>query len=451
MALLFSTRQLAIAAILALILVSFVTLHRFDSAEAVKGFFGKDESLEPSPTTPVSITLAPTPLSTPTGTPTKGWEFQVDRDGDNYGLTDEQCESAFPKLFVEIEKSIAARKDNPITFEEFDSRPVTDGMVRALVYNGELYLINFENMSNTFSRGLASLHSLNRALTAAPNRRDLPNIEFEFTTEDSGDGSQPLWAYSKKEEEHWAWLMPDFGYWSWPEVKAGSYRKVRHQIAAVDDGAIVDGKSHPGIGFYEKNRRLLWRGNVATSPEIRGDFMEATKGKKWADVKALDWGSKEDIEANLLPMGDHCRYMFLAHTEGRSFSGRGKYLQNCRSVFVAHKLQWKELHHGALESSGPNANYVEVERDFSDLEAKIEYLVAHPDEAKRIADNSVRTFRDRYLTPAAEPCYWRRLIKAYASVCDFEPRFYNDTEGRKWRGVPFESFVLTGTLEWETG
>jgi hypothetical protein len=41
MTLLFSTRQLAIAAILAFILVSFVTLHRFDSAKAVKGFFGK--------------------------------------------------------------------------------------------------------------------------------------------------------------------------------------------------------------------------------------------------------------------------------------------------------------------------------------------------------------------------------------------------------------------------
>ncbi len=82
--------------------------------------------------------------------------------------------------------------------------------------------------------------------------------------------------------------------------------------------------------------------------------MEATEGKKWADVKALDWDSKEDIEASLLPMEDHCKYVFLAHTEGRSFSGRGKYLQNCRSVLVAHKLQWKEAHHGALESSGPN-------------------------------------------------------------------------------------------------
>jgi hypothetical protein len=73
------------------------------------------------------------------------------------------------------------------------------------------------------------------------------------------------------------------------------------------------------VSTFRENRRLLWRGKVVTSPEVRGKFMEATEGKKWADVKALDWDSKEDIEASLLPMEDHCKYVFLAHTERRSF------------------------------------------------------------------------------------------------------------------------------------
>lgn len=306
-------------------------------------------------------------------------------------------------------------------------------------------------MSNTFTRALATLHSLHRALAAATDRHDLPNVEFQFTTEDYAEGSQPIWAYSKRETDDFAWLMPDFGYWSWPEVKAGSYQKVRQQIAAVDDGAVIDGKHYAGIKFEDKKRELIWRGNVITAPDIRGKFVEVTEGKKWADVKALDWGNKEDIKSNLLPLEDHCKYMFVAHTEGRSFSGRGKYLLNCRSVLVAHRLEWKEAHHGALESSGPEQNYVVVERDFSDLAVKMEYLLARPSDAKRIAENSVKTFRDRYLTPAAEACYWRRLIRAWASVCDFEPKLYNHTERRSYRGVPFESFVLTGKLNWEAG
>jgi hypothetical protein len=31
-------------------------------------------------------------------------------------------------------------------------------------------------------------------------------------------------------------LMPDFGYWAWPEVQIGPYHEVRRRIAAIDDG-----------------------------------------------------------------------------------------------------------------------------------------------------------------------------------------------------------------------
>ncbi len=295
---------------------------------------------------------------------------------------------------------------------------------------------------------MATLQSLHRALAAAPNRRALPNIEFMFTTEDSAGGKTPVWAYSKKEEQDHVWLMPDFGYWSWPEVKVGSYNRIRHVIKSVEEGVVVDGQRHGGLDFNKKIRKIFWRGNIKTSPVLRGKLMEVTRSKDWADVGALDWGSKKDIAAHLLPMEDHCKYMFLAQTEGRSYSGRGKYLQNCRSVFVAHKLEWKEAHHAALQSSGPDANFVEVERDFSDLEQKIQHLIERPEEALRIAENGVRTFRDRYLTPAAEACYWRRMIVAWRSV-SFEPQLYEGSDFRTWRGVPFESFVLMGKLHWD--
>lgn len=62
----------------------------------------------------------------------------VDRDGSNHGLSEEQCRSAFPKLFFQIDKSIALRQDKPITFRELDSREVDDGMVRAIIDRGEV-------------------------------------------------------------------------------------------------------------------------------------------------------------------------------------------------------------------------------------------------------------------------------------------------------------------------
>ncbi|WEW58614.1 hypothetical protein PRK78_004082 [Emydomyces testavorans] len=377
------------------------------------------------------------------------WVFVTSRDADDYGLSHAQCRTAFPKLFVEIEKAVLARQGKRIDYQELSSRRLEDAMVKAMIYDGELYVLNFESMKYTFTRAKATLSSLNRALTAASERENLPNIEFIFSSEDFTHGPGPIWTYSKREEDTWAWLMPDFGYWTWPEVNIGSYRQVRRGMVAIDDGTFIDGEYQAGIEFQDKHKQLFWRGNAATAPELRQKLLSVTHNKTWASVVSIDWSDGNNTKQNFVPITDHCRYMFLGHVEGRSYSGRGKYLQNCRSVFVTHKLEWHEAHHAALVSSGPEANYVELKRDFSDLEEKITYLIDHPNIAKQIAENNVEVFRDRYLTPAAEACYWRELILAYGRISNFEPTLYHiDSDGKRVRrGVSFESWILDGNLE----
>ena len=66
------------------------------------------------------------------------WEFDPARDANNHGLSEEQCRIAFPKLFVEIEKSADERTNGSISYEEVDSVEIEDGMVRAVVFNGEV-------------------------------------------------------------------------------------------------------------------------------------------------------------------------------------------------------------------------------------------------------------------------------------------------------------------------
>jgi hypothetical protein len=51
-----------------------------------------------------------------------------------------------------------------------------------------------------------------------------------------------------------------------------------------------------------------------------------------------------------------------------------------------------------------------------------------------VAANSRRIFGGRYLTPASVSCYWRRAIKGYASVLNFEV----DIEGAH----DYESFSI---------
>lgn len=109
-------------------------------------------------------------------------------------------------------------------------------------------------------------------------------------------------------------------------------------------------------------------------------------------------------------------------------------------------MQWIQHYHYLFRSEGTHQNFVEVERDFSDLSNTMDDLLAHPEKAKRIADNSVRTFRERYLTRAAEACYWRALVKAWHEV-SFEPLLYNGVEVGKVhkrtqkRGVRYETFM----------
>ncbi|KAE8356741.1 glycosyl transferase family 90-domain-containing protein [Aspergillus coremiiformis] len=385
---------------------------------------------------------SPQPLSQSTDTYDEDtWDFMPERDANNHGLSEKHCRLAFPKLFIEVDKSAGLAKQHPITLRDLDDIPIENGIVRGIIYHGELYVVEFGPMPYTFTRGKATLQALNRALISFTGRENLPDIEFVFTTHDFSTVEKPIWSYAKRDEENAVWLMPDFGYWSWPEVKIGPYQEIRRRIMAIDDGS----DPSPGLLFQDKKKQLFWRGTVATNPELRGQLLQATEGKSWADTRALDWGNEEDIRSNLLSMEDHCRYMFLAHVEGHSFSGAGKYLLNCRSVFVSHKLVWREAHHHIFIASGPDANYIEVERDFSDLNDKIEYFISNPEAAEQIANNTVAMFRDRYLTPAAESCYWRHLIRQYASGCAFEPLLYStQADGKKQpRGVPFESWILT--------
>lgn len=265
---------------------------------------------------------------------------------------------------------------------------------------------------------------------------------------------------ARRAQDEDLWLMPDFGWWSWDMPALGAFDEVAAE-------AIQRERLEP---WDAKKEKLVWRGKLNFAPKLRRALVDAAKGKPWSDVGQVKWEDTEFKEpgAQFLGPVDQCNYMFIAHAEGttfpaqipredlgaspgltvagRSYSGALKYRQLCRSVIVSHKLQWIQHYHYLLLASGAKQNYVEVERDFTDLSSVMNDLLAHPEKAKRIADNNVKTFRERYLTGAAEACYWRALVKAWREV-SFEPNLYEKLEdGQKMkreqkRGVRYETFM----------
>ena len=92
----------------------------------------------------------------------------------------------------------------------------------------------------------------------------------------------------------------------------------------------------------------------------------------------------------------------------------------------------------------------------------MQYYLSKPEEGVRVARESAATFRDRYLTPAAEACYWRRMFKRWSEIQDFKPALWEDVEISKGllkkpafeqriRGVSFERWAFRGEKSFEHG
>ncbi|KAF2770307.1 hypothetical protein EJ03DRAFT_342950 [Teratosphaeria nubilosa] len=364
------------------------------------------------------------------------------RDRNNYGLSDGQCDQAFPELYHEIDRSVEQWHGRNLTSESIELYGKNEAGVRVMLVNQQLRVISTKGMhrEDFRQRILAVLHQIQRAVTSVSGSAfPFDNIEFTIVVDDfvtlSPETNLALWSFAREtanKKQNDIWLIPDFNFWGAPPV-AGSFPDMQVR-AREQDSPIAD-----------KIQKLLWRGVKWTAPKLRGALIDATADQPWADVAAMDWRDPGKV----VRLEDHCQYAYLVNTEGRSWSSRLLYILNCDSVPVLHDMRWTAHYYSLLNGhDAKKANYVPVDREFSNLETKIKYLLDNPDHAQAIADNARRMFRERYTTPAATACYWRRLLRQWGSVA-FTPEEYEESadlaidghEGRRVRGVALEEFL----------
>lgn len=264
----------------------------------------------------------------------KGWKFDTTRDANSYSLDSEQCNIAFPGLFAEIERGVAAQKAlGNVTPRQLNISERGRGALRGMIVDQQvsallpglwifwtrltmslqLYILSETVTKNEYdaSRAVAILHAIHRAIITSPE--PVPNIEFAFTVADvvpdPDEKNYPIWGLTRKAEDKEIWLMGDFGYWSWPLDLVGAYDEVRRKIAKAE------------MKFEQKTKQAVWRGAVATNGH-RDELIKVTENKEWADVRAIVWAGISDLvsedQAKALSMPEHCKYQFVIHTEGRS-------------------------------------------------------------------------------------------------------------------------------------
>lgn len=329
------------------------------------------EPVEESLREPVELPTHPIP-SPPDD---ESWTFDVKRDSLNYGLSDSQCEvntdlgflvigsipaliisqNAFPDLYQELdrardfllEQNKRVKESDVQVDAKKDYTGLSHGEFHVMISNGELYVIKEKKGEPDRSRGLAALANMYRAITAIPDPRSLPNVEFILDIEDRaarGEKNEERirWTWAREEDNQWLWVMPDFDGWSYPDDGIGSYVQFREDATELE-------AQYPN-GWDDKEDKLCWRGSLAVNRKLRTALVEASKGYDWNDVEAIDWHNR----SNIMAMKDFCRFKYVAHTEGNSWSGRLRYLQNCESVPIIHKLNYIFHYQPLLKDSGPH-------------------------------------------------------------------------------------------------
>lgn len=236
------------------------------------------------------------------------------------------------------------------------------------------------------------------------------------------------------------------------------------------------------ITWEKKIDKAVWRGtpwfNPVGRPTLRQDLLKAAKGKTWADIEAFNI-TTQGQRTNAIAIEDFCKYKYIVYTEGVTYSGRLPYHQACASVLLTPPLTYLTLTAQHLRPiyaedlmaafgqhernnipafNGPPpstalksklkpllptvsdwrlANTIYLNPSFDNLEATVLFLQKNPDVAKHLARNQQDSvIRTGHLSPAAETCYWRALIKGWASVAVLDEGWGNNT------GERYEEWIL---------
>lgn len=369
-------------------------------------------------------------LLNPTLSPTT--RIADDKTLENLLRTQSQCITDFPDLYDSIDRSIAHYQNQPLqradlekAFEGAESK-----FTWVVIRNNQLYVRS--RHGGFQSRVQAVLADLHRAILTSPER--LPNIEFLFNTADSAPPGNytPVFGLCRGLDER-AFLIPDFGYWAWPEPYVNGFTEFENQAEKVEKE----------VPWTEKKDELFWRGNVDMNPERQHLVSISDQhNETWGNVRHIDWGNLK--EGDRYDMADHCRFKFVAHIEGARYSARLKYLQHCNSVIVTHEQKWTTPLSHLLKIDGADQNVVVVGPDFTNIDSVMEDLLLNKEKAANIARNSQEMFGKKYGRLGAEACYWRQLIRGYHSIMTPEFQRSVSNEGSK----DYESVMLMGKTDW---
>ena len=235
------------------------------------------------PSAPV-IEIRPDPTAKPVlnslANVVPSWEYDWKRDGNNQGLSTSQCDTAFPKLYHEIDRVREHFSEEAITEEDIDMFGGNGG-VRFLIVDSQVRIIETRGLyrEDFRHRIIAVVQQVVQSVTAADASGEaIPNTEFSIIVDDmpvlNKERPGALWSFTRKHAEllqDRVWLIPDFHFFGAPPEAEG-FRTMQAKCRRHDSP------------LEQKIPQVVWRGAMWTNEVVRRPLIEATAGKEWANV-----------------------------------------------------------------------------------------------------------------------------------------------------------------------
>lgn len=171
--------------------------------------------------------------------------------------------------------------------------------------------------------------------------------------------------------------------------------------------------------WRDKKNMAIFRGDIGN--EANGDDKPNRRVfmNRWKDHPMVDAASTDLVDDHpewrreKLTIGEHLDYKFIMSLEGNDVASNLKWVMSSNSIAVTPRPTCETwFMEGKLI---PNYHYIEVKPDFSDLEERLQYYIAHPDEAEAIIQHAheyVSQFRDK----AREQLISLLVLKKYFEI-----------------------------------
>lgn len=164
------------------------------------------------------------------------------------------------------------------------------------------------------------------------------------------------------------------------------------------------------LSFCDKQDMVVWRG-LGKKPH-RKVVLEQFYDHPMCNIGRIAPIEGLPYEKEFLSIEQQLQYKFILAIEGNDVASNLKWVMSSNSLAVMSKPKFETwFMEGRLEAG---VHYIEVKDDYSDLIEKIEYYLAHPNEAEKIIANA-HAWIEQFKNPERE-----RLISLLVANKYFE-------------------------------